>query len=172
MYEPKEDSELIAEFLKDLIKKEKPTSFLDMGCGTGIQTKTALKSGIQKSNILAVDINQKAVKETQKLGVKAVNSDLFAKLGKAKFDLIAFNPPYLPKHKHDKSKETTGGKYGWEIIKRFLIKAKQHLTERGKILLIFSSLTNKKKVNELIKNNGFSFKELAKRKFFMEELYL
>ena len=171
MYKPAEDSELMAEFLPIIIQKERPARFLDMGCGSGIQSRVAIKAGIKKESILAVDIDSDALKETGKLGVQTRKSDLFENI-KEKFDLIALNPPYLPEHEREKGRDTTGGKHGWEAIERFLHKAKGHLTENGKILLLFSSLTNKEKVESLIQENGFSFRLLAVQKHFQEELYL
>jgi release factor glutamine methyltransferase len=173
MYEPREDSYLMAKHLAEIIREYKPSSFLDMGCGSGIQSQVALKAGIKKENILAVDIDQDALEETKKLGIKVLKSNLFDKIGEnKKFDLIVFNAPYLPEDEHDKGKDTTGGKEGYEIISRFLKQAKEHLAKEGKILLLFSSLTNKKKVQELVKKQDFSFQEISKEKFFMEEIYL
>ena len=171
MYQPAEDSELMAEFLPLVIRKENSQTFLDMGCGSGIQSVAAIEAGIKKDNILAVDIDVEALEETGKLGVQTRKSDLFENV-QERFDLIAFNPPYLPEDKHDKSAETTGGKHGWEIIEKFLQQAREHLTERGKILLLFSSLTDKEKVDSCIEEAGFESKVLAVQKHFQEELYL
>ncbi|HIH51529.1 MAG TPA: hypothetical protein HA250_04200, partial [Nanoarchaeota archaeon] len=44
--------------------------------------------------------------------------------------------------------------------------------EKGKILLLFSSLTNREKVDSLIKENGFDQIVLAVQQQFQEELYL
>jgi len=171
MYQPAEDSELLAEAVRQVIKNQKPKNFLDMGCGTGIQSKTALNKGIGKEGILAVDIDDEAIKETKKLGIKVLKSDLFDNV-KKKFDLIAFNPPYLPEDNHDKGKDTTGGKEGWEIIERFLQQVKNYLTEKGRVLLLFSSLTNRQKIEEIIKLNGLQAEEIAIKKLFMERLFV
>lgn len=171
MYQPQEDSWLMAEHLAKVIKNERSKTFLDMGCGSGILSKTAIDSGIRKDNITAVDIDEDAIKETKKLGVYAMKSDLF-EFVEGRFDLIAFNPPYLPADEHDKEKDTTGGKEGWEIIEKFLSQAKHYLTKNGRILLLFSSLTGRERVENLINDYGFTFKELARKKLFMEELYL
>ena len=90
------------------------------------------------------------------------------------FDLIIFNPPYLPDEKleDEKSKRiTTGGKHGYEILEKFFSQANEHLNKNGKILIVFSSLTNKNKVNKLIKKNDFKFQLLESKKLFFEELY-
>ena len=86
-----------------------------------------------------------------------------------KFDLIIFNPPYLPEDKRepeDSKLATTGGKKGDEILKRFLLKAKEHLEENGKILLVISSLTGDPKA--LFKD--YTWKLLEKEEIFMETL--
>ena len=77
MYQPAEDSELMVEFLPFVIRKEHSTSFLDMGCGSGIQSRAAIKAGIKEEEILAVDIDDEALEETAKLGVRTLKSDLF-----------------------------------------------------------------------------------------------
>ena len=60
--------------------------------------------------------------------IPSITSDLFDKIPKnKKFDIVAFNPPYLPEDKReDKESQltTTGGKKGNEITLRFLKKAK------------------------------------------------
>ena len=85
---------------------------------------------------------------------------------KNKFDLILFNPPYLPEDKFDKGLDTTGGKNGSEVINKFLIQAKRYLNKNGKILILTSSLT--KKINWQI----YSKKKLAEKRIFFETLYV
>jgi release factor glutamine methyltransferase len=167
IYQPAEDSYFFSELLEGYLSKHKISSYLDMGTGSGILSKTALKS-LSKDQVLAVDINQTAVKEAKKQGLKAIKSNLFEEV-KGKFDLITFNAPYLPRDSRepkDSQIATTGGKRGDEISLRFLKQAKKHLTKTGKILLLISSLTPLEKIKE------FKPKTLAKKKIFMEELLI
>src|SRR3989344_2463782 len=95
-------------------------------------------------NVLAVDVDEESVNYVKKKGIKAKISDLFSNVA-GKFDLIIFNPPYLPDEKleDEKSKRiTTGGKHGYEILEKFFSQANEHLNKNGKILIVFSSLTN------------------------------
>jgi len=147
IYEPKEDSFLLEKAVR---KYAKGKSFLDMGSGSGIAAEAAKETGAK--SILASDINQEAVDFLKNKGILAVKSDLFDKI-KGKFDIIAFNPPYLPKDKREdkeSSLATTGGKKGDEIILKFLKDALKHLENNGVILLILSSLTPKGRINRLI----------------------
>jgi len=98
--------------LLTFIKSYAKGSILDLGSGTGILAKEAMK---YSRDVLAADINQESVSYCKKQGIKAVKSDLFSNI-KGKFDLIIFNPPYLPSGRFDKGKDTTGGKKGNEIF--------------------------------------------------------
>ena len=86
-----------------------------------------------------------------------------------------FNPPYLPEDvREDKEGKVAlcGGKHGYEIIFKFLEEAKSHLKKSGKILLVFSSLSKKDKIEEKLKELNYSFKILEQEKFFFETIYL
>lgn len=167
IYQPEEDSYLLSEILRKL-KINKNSRVLDMGAGTGIQTQTLVYLGIKKENILCADINKEAVDYCKKLGFNSIKSNLFENI-KDKFDIIIFNPPYLPRDKNEpkfSQLATTGGKKGSEIINKFLRQSKNNLNPEGKIILLTSSLT--KNINW----NNYSKKLLAKRKLFFEELYV
>ena len=66
---------------------------------------------------------------------------------------------------------TTGGKYGYEIIDRFLSVAPRYLTEQGVILIVFSSLTKQNKVDEIISNYALVFELLEKIHVSFEDLF-
>ncbi len=148
IYEPHEDSFLMSKILKKEIPKilkEKPKlKFLEIGSGSGINLQTALKSKIKKQNIFSCDINKKAVEYCKNLGFNCILSNLFKKIPEQKFDIIIFNPPYLPEDKNEPKESklaTTGGKHGNEITIKFLKQAKDYLAKNGRIFLITSSLS-------------------------------
>ncbi len=168
IYLPAEDSFLLSDIIEKEIMKlsdKKEIKTLEIGCGSGIQLQTMFKSGIRKTNISSCDINSEAVKHCKNLGFSSIKSDLFEKI-KGKFDLIVFNPPYLPSHKYDNERDTTGGKNGSETINKFLRQAKKHLAKSGKIFLLASSLTKG------IKWGTWKKKILGKKKLFFERLYV
>jgi len=171
IYSPAEDSFLIGKYVKQFSKDK---SVLDMGTGSGILAETALAAGAK--SILAADINPEAIQHVNKKGISSRVSDLFSEIPED-FDLIIFNPPYLPKTKdelEDSESETitTGGSQGHEIIQRFLQEAKSHLNPGGKILLLFSSLTGKEKVDNLITKEDYNFNQIDSKKLFFEELFV
>jgi release factor glutamine methyltransferase len=170
IYEPEEDSYLISFVLKKNIplylKKNPDLSFFEVGAGGGINLECAKKSGVK--NIHSCDINLSAVKHCKKLGFSCVKSDLFSNINN-KFDLIIFNPPYLPLDKKEPKNSrvaTTGGIKGSEIINKFLRQAKDYLKKNGKIILLVSSLT--KDIDFL----DYKKKLLERKKLFFEELFV
>lgn len=172
IYEPAEDSYLLNETLKEFLKnKDRNIRILDMGSGSGIQAKTCKDLGFK--NILTVDINKEAVKHLEQLGFKSIHSNLFSKINKEnKFDLIMFNPPYLPEDKYDKEKDTTAGKKGYELIIKFLGKAKNYLENGGHVLLLFSSLSQPNIIKKHAIEMNYKLKLLKKQKLFFEEIYI
>ena len=174
IYEPAEDSYLMSETLKKeipvLLRKNPDLKFLEIGCGSGINLQTAASSGIKKENIFGSDINKEAVKHCKALGFNVINSDLFNKV-KGEFDIIVFNPPYLPLDKNepdDSRLNTTGGIRGNEIIIEFLKQAKGYLNKSAKIFLITSSLSEQVNFNK----SCYRVKPISSTKLFFEKLTL
>ena len=163
IYEPREDSYLLQKHVKEYAHGK----VLDMGTGSGIQAKTALE---QTPDVLAVDINKEAVEYCQQQGIPSKQSDLFSNISE-KYDLIIFNPPYLPEDKQEdaESKQiTTGGQQGNELLTRFLQQAKKHLAPEGKILFVISSLTPD--AEKIMEEHGYHHTILERQKHFFEEL--
>tara|TARA_Y100000310_G_C20625976_1_gene785901 strand:- start:683 stop:1198 length:516 start_codon:yes stop_codon:yes gene_type:complete len=163
IYEPAEDSYL----LQKEVRKFAIGRVLDVGCGSGIQGMTALGTA---DSVLLVDINEECVDYCKKKGLDAVQSDLFENV-KGKFDLIIFNPPYLPKDSREDEESalsTTGGEKGNEVLIKFLKEVRTYLEEDGKVLIVVSSLTPD--VEKLIKERSFKFKVLSQEKVDFEML--
>jgi release factor glutamine methyltransferase len=172
IYQPAEDSFLMSRILKEQIPKmieENPNlKFLEIGAGSGIHLQTALSLGVKKENIFSSDIDKKSVSHCSLLGFNCIHSDLFEDI-KGKYDIIIFNPPYLPADaKEPKSSRlaTTGGKTGNEIIFRFLKNAREFLNLNGKIFLITSSLSKMVDFSSL----GYNAREIGCENLFFERL--
>lgn len=167
IYQPAEDSFFLGEFVKKEILKCPKRKILDMGSGSGIQAETAIDSGAELREITLADLNPLSVAYLRNKfpESKVVISNLFDKIN-GKFDLIIFNPPYLPENEFDAEIDTTGGNHGSEIINEFLSEAGKYLTKNGKVLLLTSSLT------ENIEWRKYHRKLLGKKKIFFEELYV
>lgn len=167
IYSPAEDSYLLEAQIKNYAKGK---SVLDMGSGSGILAKAALDSGAK--SVIAVDINKESIEHIKSLGIHSIKSDLFKNV-KGKFDLVIFNPPYLPEDKNEDKESrlaTTGGKKGDEVIIQFLNQASKHLAHNGKILLLLSSLTPRGRITSILKKNNLNKKIISSCSLFMESL--
>ncbi len=173
IYEPAEDSYL----LEKCVRQEATGRVLDVGTGSGIQAITAAENPMTRE-IVAVDINpdvvaalQEQIRERRLRKIKVLQSDLFENV-EGQFSVIIFNPPYLPQDEEIEDSALYGGKNGWEISERFFHDASRFLLPQGKILFLFSSLTNKEKIEQILANHLFSFTEIASEKVAFETLYV
>ena len=113
VYSPREDTYLILE----QVRKYAEGKVLDMGTGSGI---LAIEASRKADFVYGADINKKALNQAEKSAegiknIKFVKSDLLSyfKKNPETFDLIIFNPPYLPEEKYEPEEiklSTTGGK--------------------------------------------------------------
>ena len=173
IYYPREDTRLMAGVLEDIEMKGKRV--LEMGCGSGVLSIIAAR---KNATVTAADVDIDAIKTASanaaanKASIRFVESDLFQHIS-GKFDIIFFNPPYLPEEDEDVQKRDItywGGKTGREVVGRFIETVKPFLNPGGKILLLISSLTGEKEVLELFHTNGFQTKIMDRKKIPWEEL--
>lgn len=165
VYLPREDSFLLIKALEVKPKQK----VLEIGTGSGIIAIHCAKAG---ADVTAVDINPKAVEcarlnaEQNNVKINILQSDLFSNV-KARFDVIIFNPPYLPSDKSDEYYDVawSGGKSGVEITNEFLALAKKHLNLKGEIYFVASSLADLKKIK-------LPYKISLKKKIGNEEIFV
>ena len=141
VYNPSDDSYL----LLNVVDVKPGETFLEVGSGSGLIAVHAAKLG---AKVMAVDLNPYAVDCTKRnaamngVRLDAAKSDLFENV-QGIFDVIAFNPPYLPEEGTPTSwmeKAWSGGDEGSETAMRFLNDAWRHLTPGGRIYMILSSI--------------------------------
>lgn len=178
VYEPSDDTKLLADIALFLAKKEEKV--LEIGCGTGAISILLAKKGCK---VTATDISEEAL-EITKINARLNNVELDLRHGdlfepiKEKFDVIIFNPPYLPEDDLDIvipekfRRNIVGGKKGNEIIIRFIENLPKYLKKGGYALVVLSSLSHLEEVLEKIREQKMRYKFLAKKKFFFEELYV
>ena len=179
VYKPAEDSYLLAVYAS----KQKGR-ILEIGCGSGIVSLSAAAAQIG-NEVLGVDINPAAVECAQENAARNnipncrfLQSDLFSGVS-GKFNVILFNPPYLPTEKGeqlaDKRENAAydGGISGTKTFLRFAKEAKSHLLPGGKMAVIATSLNNgiETTLHELQKRIGPA-RTIAEESFFFEKIAL
>jgi release factor glutamine methyltransferase len=168
VYEPAEDSFLLRDYISELELEGKKV--LDMGTGSGV---IALEMAEKGAEVTAVDKNPEAVKTVDRkaaekeIEIEARESDLFENV-EEKFDLIAFNPPYLPGEKGVGDEEIwRGGEKGTELTEKFLENIDSYLTEEGYAVVILSSRADHERITE-----KYGLEILRTEKLWFETLFL
>ena len=177
VYEPAEDTLLAAEILLRNINGDR-LEVAETGTGTGtLGIIAALDKRV--SHVTLSDISEEALecaKENAGLnGVEGkctfIKSDLFDKI-KGNFDIIIFNPPYLPDDDEVKSGKNwwSGGPTGIEITKLFIEQAAAHLNNNGIIIIVERSLAESKNLHDFIDANGLMIVDSEKVHIFFEDI--
>jgi methylase of polypeptide subunit release factors len=118
----------------------------------------------------------------------AVGTDLYAELAKNRmfdvimadrascfredtFDLVFFNPPYLPSDSFE-DRAVDGGKGGIEVPISFLSDAERVSTREGKILVVLSSDSDTSSLCKYCENHNLRVSKYAEEASFFEKLYV
>lgn len=142
-------------------------SVLDMGTGSGIQAVYAAENA---SHVLAVDIVERAVRNTQinarlhglENKITARKSDLFDNIrSDEKFDVIISNIPFPW---DEKSQEH------WDIQERFFRDVGQHLNPNGRIYFLSGLMDNLPRTKQLVEKNNLKIMK-ANMVFIEDEKY-
>lgn len=187
VYIPGEDTFFLEDSLKELVHShhfaEDLTNIAEMGVGSGYITILLMKE-FPSCHFYAIDKNQKALDCTRNNislnnlpidQVKFFQSDLYKNVQADPFDVIIFNPPYLPVEDNP-TLVTTDPMYrstwegGNQVIQEFLQSSEQFLSQHGKIILILSHYQVKDgKIAEFIQQ---ATQHLRVERFFKKQLSL
>ena len=177
VYEPAEDTFLLA----DNLKVHKGERVLELGTGCGLLAILAAGDG---ARVVAADISPVALTCARENAAAHGVADLidfrlgnlFEPVKGERFNLVIFNPPYLPVR--DEEALGTPLDLAWEagpkgraVIDPFLEGLPNHLMRGGHALFVQSSLSNIAKTLVALRTRGFKV-EVVSRKLPFEELFL
>lgn len=170
VYQPDADTYLLLDAARAEVRPG--DRVLEIGTGSGLIAVELTRI----AGVIATDINPHAVYCTKKKGVDVVQSDLFCGI-RGLFDLILFNPPYLPTRPEERIDDwleyaLNGGETGRLVIGRFAEHVGKVLAPGGRILLLISSLTGLPEVRDLFFRSGFKSQILGKKLVEGETLYV
>lgn len=167
VYGPGEDSFLIMDVLSNLPLQNRQV--LDLGTGSGILGLYCAQNG---ACVTVTDVDDRmlenvlAAASKLELKITAAKSDMFSNVA-GRFDIVLFNPPYLPSGEI-KDSTTDGGIDGRRLIDRFFDRLTDHLKQDGFALILVSTLNNPKLIIE--QHPTYSINVVSRRPLFFEEL--
>lgn len=174
VYPPAEDTELMLSAL-DLLDIGAGDAACDVGAGTGV---LGLRMAARGARVVAVDVNPHAARLARAnarrngLGLLVVRGSLLAPV-RGPFDVVAFNPPYLPVQGESRGElplawEGGAGGIGWARL--FLAGVQRTLAPGGRALVLLSSLGDGVGFLLLAAERGLRAEPVARRKLPWEEL--
>jgi release factor glutamine methyltransferase len=177
VYEPAEDTFLLA----DNLDARSGERVLELGTGCGLLAILAAKTG---AKVTATDTNPAALECAR---ANAVDhgvvgridfrlGGLFEPVADKCFDLVIFNPPYLPVRPEEAlgsmlDRAWEAGPDGRAVIDPFLGELPNHLMKGGRALFVQSSLSDISKTIDVLQTHGFRV-EVTNRKLPFEEIFL
>jgi len=181
VYEPAEDTFQLLE----AIQVNKEDTVLEIGTGCGLISLDCARSGAQ---VVCTDINPYAVKLARRNFVRNRSllmgsievrlGDIFSAVKtNEKFDIVIFNPPYLPTCPDEKiggtgwfDVATDGGVDGLTLTKRFIDGIHKYLHKNGHAFFVFSSLSDRTKLDTYSSDAGLHSKIVLSRWFDDEQI--
>lgn len=182
VYKPADDTYLVAELITSNPHLVRGMRVLELGSGTGILSALAASLGARE--VFSIDVNPSAALTTlctlsrldEKTFWHVALCDLAGCLRKgAKFDVLVFNPPYLPLEgpecEDPLARAWCGGPTGVEVVLRAL----ELLNDLGppiNVIIVSSSLSDRGKVIERLRDLGYDVEVPKALRFFFEEISL
>jgi len=176
VYPPDEDSYLM---IKSINTKDYRNA-LEIGVGSGIISLNLAK---KLDHVFACDINPFALRLSKKnatlnsiKNLYLFSSNLFSSIKKESFfDLIIFNPPYLPVETPPENfldLSYNGGLDGGEYIRMFLNNFGSFLSHNGQAYLLQSSLYPLENTTKYLTDHNFEYNVVNSLKLDFETLYV
>lgn len=173
IYRPAADTELLVRSIR-LLEGER---VLEIGTGTGLVAIHCAKHG---GKVTATDVCAEALDLTRENAVTNEvvldlrEGDLFEPV-EGVFDVIIFNPPYLPTAPEDLThsdldKALDGGPDGTKVTVQFLNGLPDHLAQEGRAYLVVSSLQDMGLIEAEIHKMGLAARKRDSEKFDFEEI--
>jgi release factor glutamine methyltransferase len=172
VFRPPSDAWMLADVLRDQTLPPR-ASVLDLCTGSGVLAVSAALRGARE--VTAVDVSRRALLAARfnarlnGVRVRALRGDLFAPVGRARFDAIVSNPPYVPGvmesiPRSGLARAWEAGHDGRVLLDRICAEAPAHLRPGGFILLVHSSLCGTDATLGMLREGGLEADVVARRR--------
>lgn len=163
MYTPSDDTFLLVE----AVRNHSGARAIEIGIGSGLVTKVLLN---RFKRVAGTDISLELLRRVSRnIYADFVCCDGASAFREEAFDLITFNPPYLPSY-GTIDKAVDGGKEGIEVSLKFLKDAVRISRGKAIILFVISSYSNYKTILSWLRRKSFRVRNIKTTRLFFEEL--
>ena len=172
VFKPLSDTWMLADVLRDSTLPPR-ASVLELCAGSGAVAITAALRGARE--VTTVDVSRRSVLATRLnarlngVRVRARRGDLFAAVGRARFDAIVSNPPYVPADGEEPPRSWPercwdAGRDGRVLLDRIVAEAPAHLRPGGFVLLVHSSICGVERTLDGLHAGGLEADVVARRR--------
>jgi release factor glutamine methyltransferase len=152
-------------------------SVLDLGTGSGFLALCVARAGA--GSVVALDVSPVAtacasrniVANRHHDTVSVFQSDVFDALRSETFDLIVSNPPFYPRAAREDADRRFAAGASLDFYRRLAIGLGSRLKPDGRLLLVHSSDTPWEPIAALLREQGFTALEAARRRTLFETLF-
>lgn len=161
-YLASEDSAL----LRRVLRLYSGGACLEIGAGNGGNLIELSKSF---ELVAGTDVVRPDASDWREAGANYIVADAASCFRRRSFDLVAFNPPYLPSD-GTTDRAVDGGTGGVEVALQFLREAMAVVREDGKILMLVSSENPIRELELECEAAGFTLRRVTESRLFYETL--
>lgn len=173
VYEPAADTELLVKS----IRLREGERVLEIGTGTGIIAIHCAKHGcrVTATDVVAEALDlarENAHQNTVDMDLR--EGDMFDPV-EGTFDVIIFNPPYLPTAPEDLThspldKALDGGPDGTDVTVQFLKQLNEYLAHEGRAYIVVSSLQEHGKIEDTMHRQHLVARKRGSERFDLETI--
>ncbi len=165
LYLSDEDSTL----LRRAIRGYSGETSLEIGAGNG---GNLVELADKFETVVGTDLMRPASKISgERANANFVLADGASCFRESAFDLVAFNPPYVPTEAIE-DLAVDGGKDGVEVALKFLRDALEVMKNSGRVVMLVSSDNPLKALEKECRRRGFSLAPLTSKRLFYEILFV
>jgi len=160
-YTSAEDSAL----LRRVLRSRSGGCLLEVGAGNG----GALVDASRRHDlVVGTDILRPAMDDWKGAGSNYVLADRASCFRASSFDVVAFNPPYVPMDAGEDP--AVGGGARLEVPKAFLVEAFRVVKRGGEVIFLLNDQADTKEFEKMCSEEGFTIRREASERAFFEEL--
>lgn len=173
VYQPAEDSALLAGVVVDNVAAG--DRVLEVGTGSGWVAEQLEHE--TDTSVYASDINPFACAAARDRGVAAIRANMLDPFVERSFDVVCFNPPYLPTDPDEEWDDwmehaLSGGPDGRRLVVPFLSALRRVLAVDGRGYLLISSLTGYDEVVSIAAEAGLRAESIREESYPFETLFV